>query len=153
MTNMIPENVDVTEYIESGKFLIDSCEGRIEKLTKVNPIVLNKNYEIELRNKLQIWKKNYSKSSKNEKLDSIYKSTFYLYSYFIIDEPIDVYKTKINIKGNKDIELFIRLNQKGKIDSDFSENNWVENNCEQKKQPLTAVSSNGQAWDLLIKLL
>ena len=130
MTNMIPENVDVTEYIESGKFLIDSCEGRIEKLTKVNPIVLNKNYEIELRNKLQIWKKNYSKSSKNEKLDSIYKSTFYLYSYFIIDEPIDVYKTKINIKGNKDIELFIRLNQKGKIDSDFSENNWVENNCE-----------------------
>ena len=153
MTNMIPENVDVTEYIESGKFLIDSCEGRIEKLTKVNPIVLNKNYEIELRNKLQIWKKNYSKSSKIEKLDSIYKSTFYLYSYFIIDEPIDVYKTKINIKGNKDIELFIRLNQKGKIDSDFSENNWVENNCEQKKQPLTAVSSNGQAWDLLIKLL
>ena len=153
MTNMIPENVDVTEYIESGKFLIDSCEGRIEKLTKVNPIVLNKNYEIELRNKLQIWKKNYSKSSKNEKLDSIYKSTFYLYSYFIIDEPIDVYKTKINIKGNKDIELFIRLNQKGKIDSDFSENNWVENNCEQKKQPLTAVSSNGQAWDLFIKLL
>ena len=63
-------------------------------------------------------------------MDSIYKSTFYLYSYFIIDEPIDVYKTKINIKGNKDIELFIRLNQKGKIDSDFSENNWVENNCE-----------------------
>ena len=130
MENVVPESIDVTEYIESGKFVIDSCEGRIDKLTKINPLILNKKYEIELKNKLQIWKKNNLKSSKREKLDSIYKSTFYQYSYLISSEPIDVYKTKIKIETNLEKEMFIRLNQNGKIYSGFSENSWVKNNCE-----------------------
>ena len=68
MNNMLPEIVNVTKYVESGEYIPDSCEGRIDKLIKVNPIVLNKSCEIELEKKLLNWKNSSFKSFKNDKI-------------------------------------------------------------------------------------
>lgn len=129
MNNMLPEIVNVTKYVESGEYIPDSCEGRIDKLIKVNPIVLNKSCEIELEKKLLNWKNSSFKSFKNIKIDSLYKKTIYQYSYIIDSEPIHVYKTNIRIQPNTEKSIFIRLNQNGEIYSDFSENSWVVDNC------------------------
>lgn len=136
-SNEIP--VDVTKYIESGEFLPDSCEGRIDRLIKVKPLILDRSYENVLLSKIDKWKNEYNKWLKNNKRDTIdfklsdlYKKTIYQYSYFINSDPIDVYKTKtdIEINGNKDFCFFIRLDQNGKIFHDYKEDGWVLNSCD-----------------------
>lgn len=128
MQNMLPETVDVTEYVESGTFIPDSCEGRIDKLIKVKPRMLDKDYEARLEEKLR--QSDSFKSISKIKPDSLYKTTLYQYSYFVNYEPIDVYKTKIKAGPNTEKEIFIRLTQAGKIYSGFSENSWVLNKCD-----------------------
>ena len=124
MYNMMPELVDVTELIESGEYIPDSCNGRIDKLIKVSPKVLDESYEIELEKRLINLKTEYLKSHKL-KANSLYRNTVYEYSYLIDFDPIDVYKTKIIIEPNIELDIFIRLDKTGKIYSDFSETNWV----------------------------
>ena len=45
MWNMIPEEIDVTEYVKSGEYKIDSCGGRIDKLIRVMPKKPYKNFD------------------------------------------------------------------------------------------------------------
>jgi len=46
---MVPETIDVTKYIESGEFLPDSCEDRLDRLIqKVSTPQLRTNYKLNL---------------------------------------------------------------------------------------------------------
>ncbi len=124
MNNMIPEMVDVTEYIESGNFKPDSCEGRLDKLVKIKPILLDQSFEIKLQQKITKWKKEINS------IQNLYKKTIYQYSYIIDFEPVDVYRTELETKANIKKNFYIRINQKGEIISNYSDSNWVKNNCE-----------------------
>ena len=126
ITNSIPEKIDITKYIESGEFIIQNCEGRLDKIIKVKPKILDKSYENLLQKKLKSFDINYL----NFKVNNLHQSTIYQYSYFITSEPIDVYKTELKINSKIKKIIYIRLNQKGELISDFSEFNWVENNCD-----------------------
>lgn len=139
MTNMLPETIDVTSYIESGLFRPDSCEGKLDRLINQKPLVLNDNYENILQGKLVKWKNEYNswllkhnRGTINFTVDKLVSKTKYQYSYFITDEPIDVYRTDlgIEINGNKDFKLFIGLDKNGKIYSDYKEDGWIINSCD-----------------------
>ena len=130
MNNMIPEMIDVSEYVQNGNFIPDSCEGRLDKLIKVKPIILNKSYETELQRKIDKWKK--SSDVKINYTQNLFENTTYQYSYIIRTEPIDVYRTQLETDRNNQKNIYIRLNQKGQIVSDYSDVNWVQNNCEKE---------------------
>lgn len=136
---MLPETIDVTSYVESGQFLPDSCEGRLDRLIKQKPLVLNDNYESILQDKLVRWTAEYNRWLLQHNRDTIIftvdkliSKTKYQYSYFQIYEPIDVYMTDLGIKinGNKGFKLFIGLDTNGKICSDFKESGWIINSCD-----------------------
>lgn len=139
MTNMLPETIDVTSYIESGQFRPDSCEGRLDRLIKQKPMVLSDNYENILQDKLSKWKDEYNswllkynRDTINFTVDKLVSKTKYQYTYFQTDKPIDVYRTDlgIEINGNRDFKLFIGLDQSGEIHSDFKDNGWIINSCD-----------------------
>jgi hypothetical protein len=139
MTNMLPETIDVTSFVESGQFRPDSCEGRLDRLIKQKPLVLNDNYESILQDKLVRWKTEYNRWLEQHNRDTItftvdklVSKTKYQYSYFRTDEPIDVFRTDlgIEINGNKDFKLFIGLDKNGEICSDFKEDGWIINSCD-----------------------
>jgi hypothetical protein len=136
---MLPETIDVTSYVESGQFRPDSCEGRLDRLIKQNPIVLNGSYETDLQDKLSKWKSEYNswllKHNRDTivfSIDGLANKSKYQYSYFVTDEPIDVYRTDLDIEinGNKNFKLFIRLDKNGRIYSDYKEEGWVSNSCD-----------------------
>lgn len=139
MTNMMPETVDVTSYIESGEYFPDSCAGRLDRLIKHKPLLLDESYEIELQGKLAKWKKESNGNLLESNLDSIdftvqclFSRTRYQYSFILTAEPIDVYRTDlgISINGNKDFRLFIGLDKYGKIVTDYQDTGWIINNCD-----------------------
>ncbi len=139
MMNMTPEPIDVTNYIESGEFLPDSCEGRLDRLIKVKPLTLDQSYEIELQNKLDKWKDDYNNWLRKNSRDTIafhisdlYKKTTYQYSYMLMADPIDIYRTntEIEINGQNNFMFFIGVDKNGKIFSEYKEDGWVLNNCD-----------------------
>ncbi len=139
MYNMLPESIDVTEYIESGEFRPDSCEGRLDRLIKVNPLKLNSTHELQLQGKLRQWKtENNSRLITNDsdtiKLEDIglLSKTTYQYSYFITTKPVDVYRTDwiINTIENKQFCLFIQFDENGNINSNYEDHGWVINSCD-----------------------
>ncbi|MGX7666692.1 hypothetical protein [Flavobacterium pedocola] len=130
MNNMVPEMIDVSEYVQNGNFIPDSCEGRLDKLIKVKPILLNKSYETVLQIKIDKWKK--SSDVKIINTQNLFENTTYQYSYILHTEPVDVYKTQLETDSNHQKNIYVRLNQKGKIISDYSDVNWVQNNCEKE---------------------
>lgn len=149
MTNMVPESIDVTDYIISGEFKPDSCNGSIDKLIKTNPKSLDFSYENKLQNKFMTWVQNNGDSSLDylkRGITDIYNKTTYQYSYFITYEPVDVYLTTITFNNTdlKDLNLFIRLNRKGQITSEYQESGWVTNSCDQKYNSQIALHEGNQ---------
>ncbi len=139
MTNMLPETIDVTSYIENGQFRPDSCEGRLDRLIKQKPMVLNDSYENGLQDKLIKWKAEYNnwllkhnRDTINFTIEKLVSKTKYQYSYFQTDEPIDVYRTDlgVEINDNNDFKLFIGLDKNGKIYSGYKEDGWIINTCD-----------------------
>lgn len=159
ITNMLPEQIDVTNYIESGEFRPDSSEGKLERLIKVKPLALGNHYEKVLQEKFDKWKTDYNKLVRIKNIDTIdfkiaeiHKSTTYQYSYFALHDPIDVYRTvtEIETKGNKHLNLFIQLDRNGTVLSDYKEDDsWIMNNNEMT-QTLTlnynAISCTCAQW-------
>ncbi len=125
MNNMLPEIVDVTGFIESGKYFPDSCDGALIRLISTKPLILDDSYETELQAKLESWK---SGKSATLEIPDIYKKTIYQYSYLLTSEPIDVYKTSLDSEN----KLFIRLKD-GKIFDEFKEDGWVISKCDSIK--------------------
>lgn len=140
MYNMIlQKNIDVTSYIRSGEFVPDSCEGRLDRLMKKKPMILDESYEDKLQAKLLKWRIGYNKwlREKGEDtisltVDKIVDKTSYQYSYFMTNHPVDVYRTNlgIDLAGYKDFKLYIRAYQNGKIHADYYESGWIINNCD-----------------------
>ena len=90
MTNMLPEKVDVTNFIKSGEYFPDSCEGQLVKLIKSRPLTLDSSYENELQVKLNKWELQYNNwLKKNNKdtvkidVDQLFQHTTYQYSYLL----------------------------------------------------------------------
>ena len=136
---MLTETIDVTKYIESGEFVTDSCESRLDRLIRTKPYILENKYETQLQRKLELWKQNHNKWQLKNKRDSIgfdildlVEKTKYQYSYFITTEPIDVYRTDTDIKinENKNLMLFLQIDKDGIIISEYKESGWVLNNCD-----------------------
>jgi hypothetical protein len=139
MTNMLPEIIDVTSYIESGRYRPDSCEGRLDRLTKQKPRTLDETYETKLQDRLANWKSEYNgwllkynRDTINFTIDNLVSKTKYQYSYFQTNEPIDVYRTDLGteINGNIDFKLFIGLDEDGKIFSEYKDGGWIINSCD-----------------------
>jgi hypothetical protein len=139
MTNMLPETIDVTNYIEDGQFRPDTCEGRLDRLIRLKPMVLDSNFESRLQDKLIKWETEYNNWLLKQNLDTINftvdklaDKTKYQYSYFQTDEPIDVYRTDlgIEINGIQNFKLFLGLDKNGELYSDYKEDGWIINSCD-----------------------
>jgi hypothetical protein len=139
MHNMMPMLVDVSEYINSGDFIPDSCKHRLNRLKRTSPLVLDESHETLLQIKLKKWKANYNHWLRQNKRDTVYfnleslaKRTKYQYSYVITDKPVDVYRTDtpLSINGIENIHFYIQLDDKGEFVSDFSENNYQDTSCD-----------------------
>ena len=139
MTNAIPETIDVTEFIESGEYYPDSCEGRLNKLVKVRPRKLDQTYENELQKKMSQWRNEYNDWLKKNKRDTVFfkvenlvGKTTYQYSSFMTNQPLDVYRTDtdIELNGIKNFRFFIEIDNAGNIFSDYQDNGWVYDNCD-----------------------
>ncbi len=139
MMNMMPEKMNVTKYIESEEFRPDYCEERLDRLIKVDPLILNESCESELQIKLQQWKDDYNgwlfkngKDSIDFHVSDLFRKTKYQYSYFVFYDPINVYRSDLGIEMNgiKEFKLFIRLDNEGKIYSDYRERGWIINSCD-----------------------
>ena len=130
MWNMIPEEIDVTEYVKSGEYKIDSCGGRIDKLIRVMPKKPYKNFDSFTFEKAKIFFTSLKKNETIEKVELL-KKTKYIYTYFIAYKPIDVYETRILV-DKKETKIYIRANEKGDFIDNYSETKWVTNECEWK---------------------
>lgn len=139
ITNMLAEKIDVTSYIESGEFRTDSCENDLNRLVRINPLIFDNTYETQLQNKLEKWKTEYNTwLSKNNRhridfsVSNLISKTTYQYSYFITDEPIDVYRTDlgITVNGIANFRLFIRLDKNGHIFDYYKDGGWIINSCD-----------------------
>ncbi len=136
---MLGQEIDVTELVKSGKFKPNYCQGGIDKLIDTRPTTVDLQYEIELQNQLLVWVDKYNQMLKNKnedtvvfKFDNLYAKTKYQYSYIInsVDKPIAVYRTDIKTKDNKDLRLFIRMEQNKFFENDYKANGWVINECD-----------------------
>ncbi len=136
---MSPDIIDVTEYVESGQYHTDSCKGKLEKLIRIKPFILDGKYETQLQNKLVLWKQHYNSwllENKRDTLDfyivDLVKKTTYQYSYFITSEPIDVFRTDTDIKinGIGNLKLFLQIDKDSLIISNYNENGWVIDDCD-----------------------
>ncbi len=139
ITNMLAEKIDVTNYIGSGEFRTDSCENDLNRLVRINPLIFDNTYETQLQNKLEKWMKEYniwlSQNYRNRidfSVSNLISKTTYQYSYFITDEPIDVYRTDLGIEVNDiaNFRLFIRLDKNGHIFDDYKADGWIINSCD-----------------------
>ncbi len=140
MADMNGELRDVSKYIKSGEFKPEYCEGRLDRLIKLTPTLINDNYEDALQIKLKNWQKTYNEWLKknnrdtiNIEIEKLSLNTKYQYSYIIdVDEIYDVYRTDTDAKinGNEKISFFIRVNQNGDfIDDKYHDEGWIINNC------------------------
>jgi hypothetical protein len=128
LSNMVPEEIDVTNFIESGDYLPDSCKGQLNRLTRIH----NSSYQIDtLRVKQMIvqWTiDNHIESTQ----DITYSSPKYKYTYFITTEPIDVYSISFRhyLPAPKDYRLYFRIDNTGKLISGLSTDSWVTTKCD-----------------------
>ena len=140
MTDMSGEQEDITEYIESGNFKPEYCEGRIDRLIKSTPKILSEKYEDTLQIKLENWRNEYNKwltrygkDTLNIEIKNLSSNTKYQYSYLVSYNLVyDVYRTDTDkeINGNKNFSFFIRIDQNGNfVDDQFKEDGWVINSC------------------------
>ena len=150
MNNMMPMLVDVSQYINSGEFVLDSCRHRLDRLKRTHPIEMDQSYETMLQIKLKKWKSNYNRWLKQNKRDtiyfnieSLYKVTKYQYSYIITDKPVDVYRTDTPLRLNDidKIHFYIQLDAKGEFVSDYSENNFLDTSCDDANSEFQDVYS------------
>ncbi len=139
MYNMMPMVTDISEFINSGEYLPDSCNHRLNRLKHLTPLKLDGTHEVLLQIKFKKWVADYNhwlkqndRDTISANLEFIYEKTKYLYSYLITDSPVDVYRTDthLRINGKEDMRFYIELNDKGDFISDYSENNFVDTPCD-----------------------
>jgi hypothetical protein len=128
MSNMLPEEIDVTHFIESGDFLPDSCEGQFNRLIRTH----NASYQIDTAKVKQMivqWTIDYHIESTQ---NLTYSSPKYKYTYFIAKEPIDVYSISFRryLPTPDDRRLYFRTDNKGKLISELSSDGWVTTKCD-----------------------
>ena len=137
----LDEEIDIGEFIESGEYTPEYCEGRIDRVIKNNPPELKPQLSDKLNLLLSKWateeeyyrnKKGDSVSLSHSLLDII-KNTKYAYSYFLAEKPMHVFSTCITIThGNiKESEaIFIRVDDIGNIVGDYITDGVVQNKCD-----------------------
>ncbi len=139
MYNMMPMQIDISDYVNSGEFEPDSCRHRLNHLKRKSPLLLDESREILLQIKLKRWIAEYNRWLKKNNRDTLnlgverlFEKTRYQYSYLITDKPVDVYRTDtpLSINGVINICLFIQLDEKGDFISDYDENNFVDTPCD-----------------------
>jgi hypothetical protein len=140
MANMQGQEIDVTQLVNSGKFKTSYCQGRLDRLIEIDPISIDLKYENDLQKQYAFWVSKYNQVLKNKNADTISHKfenlsakTKYQYSYVIdrIDNPIKVYRTDITINGDKQLRLFLRVDNHNRLfENDYRTNNWITNNCD-----------------------
>lgn len=137
--NQTPLLVDISELINSGKYELDSCNKRLNRIKRVEPKNMTEQDETMLQIKLKRWKINYNKWLLQNNRDTItfneeflFERTSYQYTYFITEKPVDVYRldSRLRINGIENIQLFIQVDEAGDFISDFSEVNFVDTPCD-----------------------
>ena len=123
MTNMLLEEIDVTNWVENKNYRPHYCDGRIDKLLNPQPHIINNDEQKLLFQKANEWYRN----EKFKNISQILK-TEYSYSYFISNVPIDVYQIKIAIDSLND-SLYIQYDGKHFMNN-ISEDSWVINDCQ-----------------------
>src|SRR5690606_981492 len=96
MSNMLGTEIDVKKYLERGYKPI-YCNQKIIKLVylKGKKSIADEKYILKA---LQDWLTKNHLSMEVDTFD-ILSRTNYLYTYFIAYEPVDVFKTELNIDG------------------------------------------------------
>jgi len=139
MYNMMPMNVDISEYINKGDYSVDSCNHHLSRLKHNTAKPLVADDEVLLQARLLKWRVNYNKWLKKNNQDTLmftaeqlFEKTKYQYSYVVTNSPVDVYKTEtgLRINGIENLHLYIQLNEKGELISDYTENNYVDTACD-----------------------
>ena len=147
MTDMQGQEIDVTKLITSGKFKTSYCRNKLDKLIEINPISLDLKYEVDLQKQFSFWLDKYNQTLKGRNADtiantinSLFTKTKYQYSYIIstIDNPIKVYRTDLIINGDKQLRLFIRVDNDNRIfENDYKANGWIINECDSVNSVIT----------------
>ena len=128
MFNMVPEEVDVTHLIENGSYKPDSCEGEIRRLIRTQ----NAPYMIDtprLKNMIVQWAiDNHMESTRG----LTYSFPKYKYTYFITEEPIDVYAVSFQryLPTSEEYKLYFRTDREGKLIPGLDKNGWVTTKCD-----------------------
>ncbi len=108
MNNMLPEEVDIRPLMAKGYSPV-YCNGAITALINKKPYAFNAKDEVVLKQSLLKWlNKNKPEWAQIEQDLVVTKHTQYQYSYIILYDPVDVYKTEIIGADGKMIKLFIR---------------------------------------------
>jgi hypothetical protein len=130
MHNMLSEEIDVTHFIESRNYLPDCCDGRLDRLFRTQPA----SYQIDtvsLKHMIAQWAiDNHIESAQG----LTYSSLNYRYTYFITNDPINVYSIifQLYMPAPEDFRLFFRIDHSGKLISGLSKEGWVINGCDEE---------------------
>lgn len=137
----LDEEISIDEFIESGEYIPEYCEGRIDRVIKKIPPVINPQLSDKLNLQLDKWaneeeyyrQKNGDSVVFSHSLVDIIKSTKYAYSYFLAEKPMHVFSTCITITNGNEKEnkaIFIRVDDKGNIVGDYVTDGVVQNKCD-----------------------
>ena len=135
--------ITVDDLIESGEYTPDFCEQRLDRIIKTKPPTINPDLSGQLNKLLDKWATEeekfrltkYDSTKFSHSSDNIIKETKYAYTYFIMQEPMHVFSTCINVVHSKEMDyttLFIRVDNKGVIQGDYNDHGVVQNNCDLK---------------------
>jgi hypothetical protein len=125
---MLPEEMDVTEFIESGKYEPDSCNGHLVGLIKIAPKVINPKADTLIIKGLRLWYQN--KGIKIQSSD-VPATSSYRYTCFASNKPWDVYSMTLKVDSIQ--VLFFRYNDNAQLEEGFSTEGWIINDCHQPR--------------------
>ena len=119
MTNTLPEEVDVTEWVTNKGYKPEYIDGRIDRLINPNPPEINQKDKVDLSFMAYTWF-----ALNVHKVDSLHMENIeYKYSYIISYEPVDVYCARVLTKDTA-ITLYFRKGD-GKIITPINSEGWV----------------------------
>lgn len=137
------EYVSVDKLIESGEYKPEICNGTFDKLIKTVPPTINISATKNLNELLNKWANNEEayrwakgdsiKFAHNQK--DIYELTKYKYTYILSEKPIHVFSTCTIVWHYKERDyfpLFIRIDDKGDIVGEYSDDNIIQNPCDEE---------------------
>jgi hypothetical protein len=116
--------VDATPFIRRNEFRPEYCEGRIDKLIRLNPKTINKDTEEGLKAALDQWK---FQNEHDIVQSSIHDKLRYRFTQFFNRKPIDNYELFLT----DECSLHIRFADDGTIFGGFNDHPWVSNSCEE----------------------